>query len=179
MVITCPHCKAKYRIETAALKSRLAKVKCPGCSHLFEVSLVPEQLAVARPSEAALVDGKPLILVVDDARFFREMIRDILSELPIEILTAADGDEAWALLVDRVPQLVLLDLNIPGKSGREILLELQGSPLKSKIRVLAMSAVDRGDLAASEMRRLGAVDFLSKSFTPAELRKRVRSFLDI
>lgn len=179
MVITCPNCKAKYRTETATLKTKVAKVKCPGCSHLFEVSLVSEPPAVTSSSKAAVVDGKPLILVVDDARFFREMIKDILSELPIEILTAADGDEAWALLVDRVPQLVLLDLNIPGKSGREILLGLQASPLKSKIRVLAMSAVERGDLAASEMRRLGAVDFLSKSFTPAELRKRVRSFLDI
>lgn len=177
MVISCPKCKAKYRIEPSATQASVARVKCPGCSHLFNVSLAPAPSAPPPPSALDDGNGKPLVLVVDDARFFREMIKDILKELPIEIITAADGDEAWSMIMAHAPRLVLLDLNIPGKTGREILQALQQSTLSGKIRVVAMSAVERGEDTADAMRRIGAVDFLGKSFTPAELQKRVRSLL--
>ncbi len=179
MVIICPSCKAKYRINPAAKQEKVARVKCPGCSHLFKVSLVPEQPETPVSPAVTEKQARPLVLVVDDARFFREMIKDILADLPIEIATAADGEEAWSIINQQAPQLVLLDLNIPGKSGREILQLLQASPLSRQVRVVVMSAVERGEDAANEMRRIGAVDFLGKSFTPAILQKRVRTLLDI
>ena len=179
MVIICPNCQAKYRIAPPSDQAKLARVKCPGCSHLFKVNLAPGEAPPPAVAADSVKDRKPLVLVVDDARFFREMIKDILKTLPIEIITAADGDEAWSLITEQVPQLVLLDLNIPGKSGREILRALQDSSLREKVRVVAMSAVERGEEAANEMRQIGATDFLSKSFTPSVLQKRVQALLEI
>jgi len=172
MVITCPECQARYRIDPAASKSAVARVKCPACQHRFEIPLHNESAA-----PDAATPALPLVLIVDDARFFREMIKDILKELSIDIITAADGDEAWELMASRTPQLVLLDLNIPGKSGKDILQALQNSPMSSQMKVLAMSGVERGEDTAREVRRIGAADFINKSFKPSELEKRVRSLL--
>ena len=90
MVLTCPACKARYRINPAASKSTLARVKCPGCENVFEVSLVEENEVQKGPTESR----KPVVLVVDEARFFREMIKDILKDLPVSLEMAADGNEA-------------------------------------------------------------------------------------
>jgi predicted Zn finger-like uncharacterized protein len=175
MVITCPACQSRYRIDPSAGKSKVAKIKCPGCNHLFEVPLAEE----IKTQQGEAPSGQPVVLVVDDARFFREMIEEILSELPVELVTAADGDEAWQLITTLVPQLVLLDLNLPGKGGKEILQSLQTYSHRDQIKVLAMSGVERGEEAASEVRLIGADDFISKSFKPSDLQARVRDLLDL
>lgn len=174
MILTCPACQTRYRIDPTTSKVKVARVKCPGCKHAFEVSLVEDQPA---KQETSSVD--PVVLVVDDARFFREMIKDILQDLPVELVDAADGHEAWQKIAELQPPLVLLDLNIPGKNGKEILKSLQESPQFSSVKVLAMSAVERGEETASELRDIGAVDFISKSFKPRELQKRVRDILSL
>jgi len=171
MVITCPACQAQYRINPAASKSPVAKVKCPNCQHVFQVSL-------KAADDAPLPSSSPaVVLVVDDARFFREMIGEILKDLPIRLVLAADGNEAWQQIAKLSPRLVLLDLNIPGKSGREIVQELRQSDRFPEVKVLAMSAVERGAGTAEQMRLIGADDFISKSFTPRELQARVRKLL--
>lgn len=173
MILTCPACQARYRIDPTASKSKVARVKCPGCNHTFEVSLVEDTPLLEKTTSSV----RPVVLIVDDARFFREMIRDILAELPVELDVAADGDEAWQKIIDLKPQLVLLDLNIPGKNGKEILQSLKQNAQLDSVKVLAMSGVERGDETASEVRLFGAVDFISKSFKPRELQKRVRDIL--
>ncbi len=174
MVIDCPACKARYRINPSTGKRAVAKVKCPGCEHVFEVSLVEKTVG-----HKAAPSGRPVVLIVDDARFFREMIKDILNELPVDLVAAADGKEAWSLITSLQPQLVLLDLNIPGKNGKEILQDLRSSSHHNRIKVIAMSGVERGEEIASELRNIGADDFISKSFTPRELQDRVRSILSL
>jgi CheY-like chemotaxis protein len=121
----------------------------------------------------------PVVMVVDDAHFFREMVKDILKILPVELVLVAEGNDAWQQISSLVPQLVLLDLNIPGKNGREILQLLQSSPLSGQVKVLAMSAVERSEEVATEVRQLGAVDFISKSFKPSELQNHVRHILGL
>ena len=175
MLIECPTCQARYRIDPSASKADVAKVKCPGCQHVFEVSLIAEDKVQQDDCSSA----QPVVLVVDDARFFREMIKDILKELPVELVMAADGDDAWQQIITLVPQLVLLDLNIPGKNGKEILQAMQESSQLDKVKVLAMSGVERGEETAAEVRLIGADDFISKSFKPRELQDRVRNILGL
>jgi predicted Zn finger-like uncharacterized protein len=173
MVITCPACQARYRINSTSPPSAWAKVKCPDCKHVFNVSLLQEQ----NRQPGTPPPGRPVVLIVDDARFFRETIKEILKALPVELIDAANGNDAWQQITALVPQLVLLDLNIPGKSGKEILHALQQSPNLEGVKVLVMSGVERGEETASEVRLIGADDFISKSFKPSELQKRVRQIL--
>lgn len=175
MVITCPECDSRYRINPAASQVNVARVKCPGCEHVFKVSLAEDKQKQKKTSSS----GRPVVLVVDDARFFREMIKDILKELPIDVVMVADGDEAWQQISNLTPGLVLLDLNIPGKNGKEILQLMQKTPQLESVKVLAMSGVQRGDETASEVRLIGADDFINKSFKPRELQDRVRTILGL
>jgi len=175
MIITCPACKGRYRINPSGCKAKVAKVKCPGCAEVFEITLVEEGSA----DKQEITPTSPVVLVVDDARFFREMIKDILKDLPVELVMAADGNEAWDVISSQQPQLVLLDLNIPGKSGKEILQALKGLPQLSGVKVLAMSGVERGDETASQVKAIGATDFINKSFKPRELQSRVKEILGL
>lgn len=175
MVITCPECKGRYKIDPTASKTKVGKAKCPGCSHVFSITLTGND----GKESANTAPRLPLVLIVDDARFFRQMIMDLLSGLPVEFISAADGDEAWEKITSRLPQLVLLDLNIPGRTGKQILQSLQDEPRFRQVKVLAMSGVERGEQAAAEVRRFGAVDFINKSFKPSELEKRVKNILGI
>lgn len=174
MIITCPSCDGRYRIDPSASKADVAKVKCPGCTEVFEVSLKEDGSEQKQESS-----GLPTVLVVDDARFFREMIKDILKDLPVELIMAADGDEAWDKIVSVNPRLVLLDLNIPGKNGKEILHALQGEANLATVKILAMSGVERGEETASEVKAIGATDFINKSFKPVELQRRVKEILGL
>ena len=123
--------------------------------------------------------AKPLVLVVDDARFFREMIRDLLVDLPIRVETAGDGHEALQKINRLHPALLLLDLNIPGVSGQELISAVRRDAACNTIRILAMSGVQRGEEAAQDVRRLGADDFINKSFKPRDLQNRISQLLGL
>lgn len=184
MVITCPQCRSRYRIDPAAGGKALVRVKCPDCRHTFEVAIEVKFPAppADMPGPAPPANGtvaRPLVMIVDDALFFREMIRDLLSELPISIEMAADGQEAWQKIQSLHPALLLLDLNIPGMSGQELIAAVRSHPDGGRIRILAMSGVQRGEEAALDVRRLGADDFINKSFKPRDLQSRICTLLGL
>lgn len=176
MIISCPECASRYKIDPSGTTKKVAKIKCPSCSHRFEVDLSGKH-AEAELDPSTSAGEVPDILVVDDARFFREMIKDILKDLPVRLRTAADADEAWHALQNQVPRLLLLDLNIPGRSGYDLLQEIQQAADFSEMKILVMSGVQRGEEVSARVRRLGADDFINKSFTPKELQDRVRRIL--
>lgn len=183
MIIACPQCRARYRINPPAGAKPVARVKCPDCQHTFEVTFAsepasPPTTAAATPISSGQA-GVPLVLIVDDARFFREMICDLLAELPIRTETAADGAEALQKVQVLHPAMLLLDLNIPGLSGQELIRAIRSLPQGDRIRVLAMSGVQRGEETAREVKLLGADGFINKSFTPRDLQERVRQLLGL
>lgn len=113
------------------------------------------------PAQSYVVDRRRILLVDDDADLLL-LLNATLSEDAFELLEAADGDRALAVAAELAPELVVLDWQLPGRSGREVLAELKGrtpSPL-----VLVLTADGR---AADEA---GAADaFLTKPFSPVEL----------
>lgn len=183
MIIACPQCQSRYRITPPAGSKPQARVKCPACQHTFVITIETVQ---AEPSPGRSPDvvptppsTPPLVLVVDDARFFREMIRDLLAELPIRVETSGDGTDALEKIRTQHPAMLLLDLNIPGMSGQELITAVRKDPDCHAIRILAMSGVQRGEEAAHDVRRLGADDFINKSFKPRDLQDRVRQILGL
>ncbi|TYO98818.1 two-component system chemotaxis response regulator CheY [Geothermobacter ehrlichii] len=164
MVIECPSCRARYRIDPSGIDKKVARVRCPKCGHGFEIDL-------AGPA-------RPKILIVDDARFFREVVLDILSQLAVTILKAGDGDEALDLIRGERPDLVILDLKLPGKDGYQLVREVRADPALASTKLLAMSSVYRGEDEIRRIMQIGADDFLNKSFRPEQLLLRVRKLLD-
>lgn len=116
------------------------------------------------------------VLIVDDDRFTREMLSGILKP-NFRILTAKNGEEALHFAKGR-PDLILLDLIMPGLSGFEVLKLLQQNPLTGEIPVVVLTG-QQEDQVQIESLDLGAVDFLCKPINAKILIARInRLFKD-
>lgn len=117
----------------------------------------------------------PEVLVVDDDRMLRVMVRDALKDVPCTVTEAESGDAALSAILERRPAVVLLDLVMPGKSGLEVLKALKAAPGPS--RVFVLSAFETEALVQQAMGD-GAHGFLSKPIHPLDLQNLVRGALE-
>ncbi len=118
---------------------------------------------------------KKKILVVDDSRSIREAICQILGS-DYQIETAADGDTAIASAKTFRPDLVLLDINMPGPDGYAVCQELRSEPPSDFIKILMVSNRTKLDERLKGYQS-GADDFIGKPFVPEELLAKVRVFM--
>ncbi|MBI3457332.1 MAG: response regulator [Candidatus Rokubacteria bacterium] len=100
------------------------------------------------------------ILVVEDVEFNRDLIVQLLEE-DYEVLTAADGEEGIRLAEGERPDLILMDLSLPGTDGWEATRRIKANPALKAIPIIALSAhAMTGDEAKA--RQSGCDDYLSK-----------------
>jgi two-component system cell cycle response regulator len=116
------------------------------------------------------------ILVVDDSRAIRQILRRSLQEIGYSVTEAADGVEALAACRLERPDLVLLDVDMPIKDGLATLEEMRADSELSSLPVIFLTARTTGDDVAVGL-GLGAQDYLRKPCHPAELAARVSSVL--
>lgn len=117
-----------------------------------------------------------LVLVVDDNMNGRQLAVDILDTLNVDIAEASNGHEALKSVDERTPDLILLDVNMPGMSGFEVLEKLKANPRYQHVPVVMLTAQDDIDSRVEGL-KLGADDYLAKPFSPRELIERVRTRL--
>jgi len=122
--------------------------------------------------------GTPEILIADDSAVIRAVVRDHLELEGYVVHEAEDGSQALATCVDVRPDAVLLDIEMPGLDGREVLRRLQDDPLTSDIPVVFLTGLSRTDDIVAGL-RAGAHDYLKKPFEPAELLARIASAVKI
>jgi DNA-binding response OmpR family regulator len=113
------------------------------------------------------------ILVVDDEPKIATLARDYLEHAGFAVLTAGDGPSALATIRQRRPDLVVLDLGLPGLDGLDVTRELRRD---SSIPIVMLTARD-DELDKLLGLELGADDYLTKPFSPRELVARVRAVL--
>jgi FixJ family two-component response regulator len=110
------------------------------------------------------------IFVVDDDPAVRETLSMVLSAGGYEVICFADGAALLAVARSRTPSCILLDVHIPGKSGLDILKELQGEDYPAPIFIIS----GRGDIAmAVTAIKSGALDFIEKPFRGSEIVARL------
>jgi len=116
------------------------------------------------------------VLVVDDDRPMRALCRVSLEEAGLRVLEAAGGEEALELVRDERPDLILLDIMMPGISGWEVTSALLADRSTDQIPIIFISA--RRELA-DRVRAfgLGAQDYVTKPFDPTALAKTVAKTL--
>ena len=119
------------------------------------------------------MDNPSTILIVDDDRDIRTLLADYLESNGYRTISAADGTGMWKALDDARPDLIVLDLNMPGDDGLTLCRKLRAT---SSLPVIMLTArnepLDR--ILGLEM---GADDYLPKPFEPRELLARIRSVL--
>ncbi|MFZ3130568.1 MAG: response regulator [Desulfosporosinus sp.] len=116
------------------------------------------------------------ILVVDDQFGVRRLLFETFREDKYEVGMAANGAEAMQLLFDFKPDLILMDMKMPGMNGIETLGQIRA--LGSKVGVIMMTAY--GDTQNMEQAKdLGILSYMAKPFDLFELRARVREILPV
>ena len=128
------------------------------------------------PQDDQISTAHARILVVDDQASNVQMVGLILGTLGHEIIPASDGPTALKRVAAHVPDLILLDLLMPGMSGRDVCLQLKKHPEWRDIPVVFLSAADDKDLIVSTF-DAGGVDYITKPFNQQELISRVRTQL--
>ena len=106
------------------------------------------------------------IMIVDDDQHINEMLKERLTEEGYEVIAAYSGTEAQMFLSGHTPDLILLDLMLPGMSGEELMTQIKGVP------VIVLSA--KADIADKVgLLRGGAADYMTKPFAMEELLARI------
>lgn len=110
------------------------------------------------------------VLVVDDDTEVRELITYTLEDY--DVRTASDGDEAIREIAAQVPDVMVLDIMMPGMSGLKVLELLRADPVTADLPVILLTAkAQEADLDRGYA--LGADDYVVKPFSPLELARRV------
>lgn len=116
------------------------------------------------------------VLVVDDQPSNIQVVGNILGKLGYEIVPAADGETALKRIALRAPDLILMDVIMPGLSGFEVCRQIRENPAWKDIPVIFVSAADDKELVVRAFDE-GGVDYVTKPFNHAELLSRVRTHL--
>lgn len=119
---------------------------------------------------------RPKILICDDEDVLRRLVRASLERGDYELLEAADGEEAIEVAAAQRPQLILLDMMMPGRTGLQVLEHVRADPLLAATPVIMLSArTQEIDRAAAD--EAGATVFLPKPFSPSDLAELVAKTL--
>lgn len=117
------------------------------------------------------------ILVVDDEEIIRKLARNTIQSDEYRVLEASSGPDALKIATDEKPDLILLDVNIPGKNGYEICRQLKASPETAGSVVILITG-ETCSYSRAEGKTAGADDYFEKPFSPVELLNKIRVFLE-
>jgi CheY-like chemotaxis protein len=131
-----------------------------------------ETSAAAPPAQAKITAVSPTVLVVDDDRATRELISRGLVKEGFRAITAASGEEGLRLARTQRPDVISLDVLMPGMDGWTVLRSLKADPVTASIPVVMVSMLDDRDIGFA----LGAADYLTKPFDRERLVSTLRRF---
>ena len=117
-----------------------------------------------------------LILVVEDQEDNRRIMRDLLSSVGYEVIEAVTGEEGVAAAETHRPDLILMDIQLPGLDGYEATRQIKANPDLEHIPIIVVTsyALSGDDVKAFEA---GCNDYVSKPFSPRELLAKIREYL--
>jgi type II secretory ATPase GspE/PulE/Tfp pilus assembly ATPase PilB-like protein/CheY-like chemotaxis protein len=161
----------------AEVAVRSATVTAPDLSNAFDlIEEEVEEVEGTRVRRTAPTAKGACVLLVDDEDALRRVMRDLLARDGYDVVEARTGAEALDQVDRHAPDIIVLDLNLPGMDGYSVLSELRSRPATQRIPVIVLTA--KGD-EDNEVRvfELGADDFLSKPFRAKALSKRLEVVL--
>lgn len=130
------------------------------------------------PTRFQKTAGLPVVMVIDDQTANMQVVGQLLTQAEYDVVAVLDGREALAIAERSPPDLVLLDMRMPGLDGFDVLLGLQAMPQTRDVPVVFLTADHERDSLTRGFSS-GAVDYITKPFLTEELLARVRTHLDL
>ena len=124
----------------------------------------------------AVTRPRPRVLIVDDERQNRQLLEVMLAPEGYELLTAESGEEALEIVAREHPDVVLLDVMMPGMDGYQVATRIRDVPGLKRTAVLMLTALDDSNSRAHGL-RAGADDYVTKPVDRTDLCARVRRVL--
>ena len=122
-------------------------------------------------------EHKQKILIVDDEKDLRAVVKDVLVDAGYETLTAENGAQGLALTKSMMPDLILCDIQMPAMNGYDLLNAVKMDPELGKIPFIFMTGVNVGQYDLRKGMDLGADDYLTKPFSAEDLIQAVETRL--
>jgi len=122
-------------------------------------------------------DQKQVILIVDDTPINLQILVEVLGD-EYEIVFATNGKDALAIAESSQPDLILLDIQMPGMNGYEVFKALKSIPHLEDVSIIFLTAMSQPEDEIAGL-KLGAVDYITKPFHPDIVRLRVRNQLEL
>ena len=124
------------------------------------------------------LDLQRTVLIADDESSIRLLVHATIESDDYTVVEASDGAQAWALAQQLKPSLVLLDVQMPGQSGLEVLRSIKADPdLRATRVILLTSKAQERDIEVGLI--AGADFYLTKPFSPLDLLTRVEEALEL
>ncbi len=120
---------------------------------------------------------QPTVLVVDDIQDNLDLVVDVLEDEPWTIKTASNAQEAAEVLKSARPDLILLDIQMPGIDGHQLCAAIRRHPHMQDVQIIFLTAERLSSADVVRGLELGADDYICKPFNADELRARVRTAL--
>ena len=116
------------------------------------------------------------VLVIEDQEDNRRIVRDLLTSVGYEIIEAVTGEEGVAMAEVQHPDLILMDIQLPGLDGYEATRRIKANPVLHPIPIIAVTsyALSGDDVKAREA---GCDAYISKPYSPRQLLAKIREYL--
>jgi signal transduction histidine kinase/DNA-binding response OmpR family regulator len=176
-VESTPGVGSTFRIRVPALPAMPASAAAAAADggEASPAQASPHEDGAAVPAPPTVERSRPLILVVDDHDDLRARACALLQDR-FDVIDAGDGPSAWGLVRDRLPDLLVSDVMMPGFDGVELCRRIRGNAETAAIAVLLLTAKAGSEHAAAGL-NAGADDYLAKPFDASELLARIDAML--
>jgi type IV pilus assembly protein PilB len=180
-IVSMPDAEGKLRQE-ALKRGWLMTIAEDALWHLAQGDVALEEVALylgeSDPAPAAVSapqkhPGKRRVLIVDDIEMNRDLVRVTLAQDGYELSEAPDGERALAMIAERRPDLLVLDLMMPTVDGFEVVRRLRGMGA-ADLPILVLTAHNESEAQARAL-EIGADDYMTKPHEPRVLRARVKA----
>ncbi|HEY5054272.1 MAG TPA: response regulator [Solirubrobacterales bacterium] len=131
-----------------------------------------------RSNAAASASIRHTVIIADDEPSLRLLVHTTIGTDDYNVIEACNGDEAWSLIQEHRPSLVILDVRMPGRTGLDILHAIKSDPNLTGTRVILLTAsAQESDVRAGLV--AGADSYLTKPFSPVDLLSRLDEALEL
>ena len=206
MIVKCPNCLTRYKVNTSNVSKPLVKVQCPSCEKTLVVNIkkmadyeseqsatnpirtkdILSDTSVRRLGDAitVTVNGKqepPLVLIADEPRAFRSFLRKSLEEMGCRVIVLDDGAATEEYLRDsETPHVAFLNVVLRNVMGFEICEKIRANPSLKKVKIVLIGAIFRIDRFRRNPANLyGADDYIEEFIVRQDLRERMRKLLGL